>query len=141
MWLFRRGLFRPFGPLGLALLAYRIWRRLSPARRAELSEPGAASVAPPPGRGKPLDGLAFVAWAQALDFALGRAAERFDGLPQRVFGLFRELRERLQPDATGDLHLDEGLEGLVVVSSIHREDRDARRFAPETTCCVCNPFL
>lgn len=36
MWLFRRGLFRPFGPLGLALLAYRIWRRLSPVRRAEL---------------------------------------------------------------------------------------------------------
>jgi hypothetical protein len=36
MWLLGRGLFRPFGPLGLALLAYRIWRRLSPARRAEL---------------------------------------------------------------------------------------------------------
>ena len=36
MWLFGRGFFRPFGPLGLALLAYRIWRRLSPARKAEL---------------------------------------------------------------------------------------------------------
>jgi len=36
MWLFGRGLFRPFGPLGLALLAYRIWRRLSPARKAAL---------------------------------------------------------------------------------------------------------
>jgi membrane protein required for beta-lactamase induction len=36
MWLLGRGLFRPFGPLGLALLAYRIWRRLSPARKAAL---------------------------------------------------------------------------------------------------------
>jgi hypothetical protein len=36
MWLLGRGLFRPFGPLGLAILAYRIWRRLSPARKAEL---------------------------------------------------------------------------------------------------------
>jgi hypothetical protein len=36
MWLLGRGLFRPFGPLGLALLAYRLWRRLSPARKAEL---------------------------------------------------------------------------------------------------------
>lgn len=97
------------------------------------AEPGAASFAPPPGRGKPLDRPAFIAWAQALDYALRRAAERFDGLPQRVFAFLRELRERLEPDPTGDLHLDEGLESLVVVSSIHREDRDARRFAPETT--------
>jgi hypothetical protein len=36
MWLLGRGLFRPFGPLGLALLAYRFWRRLSPARKAAL---------------------------------------------------------------------------------------------------------
>ena len=36
MWLLGRGLFRPFGPLGLALLAYRVWRRLSSARKAEL---------------------------------------------------------------------------------------------------------
>jgi hypothetical protein len=36
MWLLGRGLFRPFGPLGLALLAFRIWRRLSPARKAEV---------------------------------------------------------------------------------------------------------
>jgi hypothetical protein len=36
MWLFGRGLFRPFGPLGLALLTYRLWRRLPPARKAAL---------------------------------------------------------------------------------------------------------
>jgi hypothetical protein len=36
MWLFGRGLLRPFGPLGLALLVYRFWRRLSPARKAAL---------------------------------------------------------------------------------------------------------
>ena len=36
MSLLGRGLFRPFGPLGLALLAYRLWRRLPPARKAEL---------------------------------------------------------------------------------------------------------
>jgi hypothetical protein len=36
MWLLGRGLFRPFGPLGLALLAYRLWRRLSPARKTAL---------------------------------------------------------------------------------------------------------
>jgi hypothetical protein len=36
MWLLGRGLFRPFGPLGLALLAYRLWRRLSPARKEAL---------------------------------------------------------------------------------------------------------
>jgi hypothetical protein len=31
-------LFRPFGPLGLAFLAYRFWRRLSPEQRANLKE-------------------------------------------------------------------------------------------------------
>jgi hypothetical protein len=36
MWLLGRGLFRPFGPLGLAILVFRIWRRLSPARKAAL---------------------------------------------------------------------------------------------------------
>jgi len=29
-------LFRPFGPLGLAFMAYRFWRRLSPERKADL---------------------------------------------------------------------------------------------------------
>ena len=33
MWLLRRGLFRPFGPAGLAFTAYRIWRRLPPSGR------------------------------------------------------------------------------------------------------------
>ena len=42
MWLLGRGLFRPFGPLGLALLAYRFWRRLSPARKAGKVPPIAA---------------------------------------------------------------------------------------------------
>jgi hypothetical protein len=36
MWLLGRGLFRPFGPLGLAILAFRLWRRLPPARKAAL---------------------------------------------------------------------------------------------------------
>ncbi len=36
MWFLRRGLFRPFGPVGLAFTAYRLWRRLSPERKAEL---------------------------------------------------------------------------------------------------------
>jgi hypothetical protein len=31
-------LFRPFGPLGLAFLAYRFWRRLSPEQKADLRE-------------------------------------------------------------------------------------------------------
>jgi len=31
-------LFRPFGPLGLAWMAYRYWRRLSPQRRAQLKQ-------------------------------------------------------------------------------------------------------
>jgi hypothetical protein len=31
-------LFRPFGPLGLAFLAYRFWRRLSPEQKADLKE-------------------------------------------------------------------------------------------------------
>jgi hypothetical protein len=38
MWLFRPRLFRPFGPIGLAFMAYRFWRRLSPARKAELKK-------------------------------------------------------------------------------------------------------
>ena len=36
MWLLRRGLFRPFGPAGLAFTAYRIWRRLPAERKAEV---------------------------------------------------------------------------------------------------------
>ena len=36
MWFLRRGLFRPFGPLGLAFTAYRLWRRVPPARKVEL---------------------------------------------------------------------------------------------------------
>ena len=36
MWLFRPRLFRPFGPVGLAFMAYRYCRRLSPQRKAEL---------------------------------------------------------------------------------------------------------
>jgi len=31
-------LFRPFGPLGIAFMAYRYWRRLSPQRKAEINE-------------------------------------------------------------------------------------------------------
>ena len=31
-------LFRPFGPLGLAFMAYRLWRRLPPQRKAEIKE-------------------------------------------------------------------------------------------------------
>jgi hypothetical protein len=31
-------LFRPFGPLGIAFMAYRYWRRLSPQRKAEIKE-------------------------------------------------------------------------------------------------------
>ena len=119
-------------------------QRLVPAvRAARARAPGLSHLASPLAgpQGRASEPVAFVARAQTLDYALRRAAQRFDGLPQRVFGFLRELRERLEPDPTGDLHLDEGLESLVVVSSIHREDRDARRFAPETTCCVCNPFL
>ena len=36
MWLFRRGLFRPFGPAWLAFAGYRYWRRLPAARKAEI---------------------------------------------------------------------------------------------------------
>jgi hypothetical protein len=38
IWMFRPRLFRPFGPVGLAYMAYRYWRRLSPKRKAELKE-------------------------------------------------------------------------------------------------------
>lgn len=38
MWLFRRGLFRPFGPVWLAIAGYRYWRRLPAARKAELKK-------------------------------------------------------------------------------------------------------
>jgi hypothetical protein len=31
-------LFRPFGPLGLAFMAYRLWRRLPAQRKAEVKE-------------------------------------------------------------------------------------------------------
>jgi hypothetical protein len=31
-------LFRPFGPLWIAFMAYRYWRRLSPQRKAEINE-------------------------------------------------------------------------------------------------------
>jgi hypothetical protein len=31
-------LFRPFGPLGLAFLAYSYWRRLSPQQKADMKE-------------------------------------------------------------------------------------------------------
>jgi len=36
IWLFRRGLFRPFGPAWLAFAGYRYWKRLPPARKAEI---------------------------------------------------------------------------------------------------------
>jgi hypothetical protein len=36
MWLFRRGLFHPFGPAWLAFAGYRYWRRLPPERKAEI---------------------------------------------------------------------------------------------------------
>ena len=36
MWLLGRGLFRPFGPLGLGLAAYRVWRRLPEERKREI---------------------------------------------------------------------------------------------------------
>jgi hypothetical protein len=36
MWLLRRGLFRPFGPLGLGLATYRAWRRLPEQRKREI---------------------------------------------------------------------------------------------------------
>jgi hypothetical protein len=36
MWLLGRGLFRPFGPVGLLIAAYRIWRRLPEARKREI---------------------------------------------------------------------------------------------------------
>ena len=37
-WMFLSRLFRPFGPLGLAFMAYRLWRRLSPQQKAALKE-------------------------------------------------------------------------------------------------------
>src|SRR4026207_2056322 len=40
-------LFRPFGPLGLAFLAYRFWRRLSPPQKAALKERLSALTSPP----------------------------------------------------------------------------------------------
>ena len=36
IWLFRRGLFRPFGPVWLAFAGYRYWKRLPPAQKAEI---------------------------------------------------------------------------------------------------------
>jgi hypothetical protein len=36
MWLLGRGLFRPFGPLGLLIAVYRIWRRFPEARKREI---------------------------------------------------------------------------------------------------------
>jgi hypothetical protein len=36
MWLLGRGLFRPFGPVGLLIAAYRIWRRVPEARKREI---------------------------------------------------------------------------------------------------------
>jgi hypothetical protein len=36
MWLFRRGLFRPFGPAGLVFAAYRYWRRLPVEQKEEI---------------------------------------------------------------------------------------------------------
>jgi len=36
IWLFRRGLLRPFGPAWLAFAGYRYWKRLPPARKAEI---------------------------------------------------------------------------------------------------------
>jgi hypothetical protein len=36
MWLFRRGLFRPFGPAWLAFAGYRYWRRMPPAQKAKI---------------------------------------------------------------------------------------------------------
>jgi hypothetical protein len=36
MWLLGRGLFRPFGPVGLGFAAYRVWRRLPEARKQEI---------------------------------------------------------------------------------------------------------
>jgi hypothetical protein len=36
VWLLRGGLFRPFGPVGLAFAAYRGWRRLPVERKEEI---------------------------------------------------------------------------------------------------------
>jgi hypothetical protein len=36
IWLFRRGLLRPFGPAWLVFAGYRYWKRLPPARKAEM---------------------------------------------------------------------------------------------------------
>jgi hypothetical protein len=36
IWLFRRGLFRPFGPAWLAFAGYHYWRRLPPERKAAI---------------------------------------------------------------------------------------------------------
>jgi hypothetical protein len=36
IWLFRRGLFRPFGPVWLAFAAYRYWKRLPPAQKVKI---------------------------------------------------------------------------------------------------------
>jgi hypothetical protein len=44
MWLFRRGLFRPFGPAWLAFAGYRYWRRLPAARKAEIKKRARALV-------------------------------------------------------------------------------------------------
>jgi hypothetical protein len=38
IWLFRRGLLRPFGPAWLAFAAYGYWKRLPAARRAEIKK-------------------------------------------------------------------------------------------------------
>jgi hypothetical protein len=38
IWLFRRGLFRPFGPIWLAFAGYRYWKRLPAARKAEIKK-------------------------------------------------------------------------------------------------------
>jgi hypothetical protein len=38
MWLLRPRLFRPFGPVGLAFMAYRYWRGLPRERKAELKQ-------------------------------------------------------------------------------------------------------
>jgi hypothetical protein len=43
-WFLRRGLFRPFGPVGLAFTAFRIWRRL-PAERKDAIKARARTLA------------------------------------------------------------------------------------------------
>jgi hypothetical protein len=44
IWLFRGGLFRPFWPAWLAFTAYRYWKRLPPARKAEIRKRARAFV-------------------------------------------------------------------------------------------------